>query len=70
MTADPSSAEEEAPKIDAPNNEPAQGQWQPVVPEVASTNQASTSSEEQQQSLKENNQLLRALTNYIVKEKR
>lgn len=61
---------EEAPKNDAPNNaqnsDQTQGQWQTLLDTIVPTsNQTVTSTNEQ--FLQENNQLLRALTNYIVK---
>lgn len=51
----------------ATNNEDSiKGQWQTLLLDSGSSNQASSPNDDQQ-SMQENNQLLKALTNYIVK---
>ncbi|XP_031787712.1 protein purity of essence isoform X2 [Nasonia vitripennis] len=70
----PAAAPEDAPKNGVPNNatnnEQTQGPWQltSLLTETTTPNNQTTISNDEQQSLQENNQLLRALTNYIVKE--
>lgn len=75
VTAKPAQPEVTKPAASI-NNEQVQSQWQALLatPEIPvpnnQTNILATATDDQQLSLHENNQLLRALTNYIVKENR
>ncbi|XP_043276539.1 protein purity of essence isoform X5 [Venturia canescens] len=63
-----SGSSEEVPKAEESNGQASneQGQWQTLHLDSASTIQPSSSNDDHQ-SMQENNQLLKALTNYIVK---
>ncbi|KAJ8682718.1 hypothetical protein QAD02_018510 [Eretmocerus hayati] len=69
VSADTEQASKNDTPNNAPNNEQSQSAWSSLLTEPlpAPNNQAAVANEDQQ-SLRENNQLLRALTNYIVKE--